>query len=118
MNVDSHTIDFNYLKAGIAEFAPKESVFVLLIDEVYTAQRIEYSDDSFIGLTTAGKPTKTVLAFMVQSVVESFKDIVCLIPINKLDTALLHHWFNVVLSALDTLCSVVAISVDNHVCNR
>ena len=118
MNVDSHTIDLNYLKARITELTPKECVFVLLIDEVYTAQRKEYSDGSFISLTIEGKPAKTVLVFMVQSVVGNFKDIFCLVPINKLDTALLHHWLNVVLSALDTLCSVVAISVDNHVCNR
>ena len=49
MNVDSHTIDLNYIKARIAELTPKEVVFVLLIDDVYTAQRIEYSDGSFIG---------------------------------------------------------------------
>ena len=96
----------------------KERLIVLLIDKVYTAQRIEYSDGSFIGLPMEGKPAKTILAFMVQSVVGNFEDIVCLIPVNKLDTALLHHWFIIVLKALDSLCSVVAISVDNHVCNR
>ena len=61
INVDSYTIYLNYLKARIAELTPKERVFVFLIDEVYTAQRIEYSDGSFISLTTEGKPAKLYL---------------------------------------------------------
>ena len=43
MNVDSPKIDLNYLKARTTELTSKEHIVVLLIDEVYTAQRIEYS---------------------------------------------------------------------------
>ena len=118
INVDSYKIDLNYLKARTTELTSKEYIVVLLIDEVYTAQPIQYSDGCFVGLTNKGKPAKTLLAFMVQLVIGKFKDIVCLVPVYKLDTAILHYWFDFVLDALDTLFSVVAISVDNHVCNR
>ena len=72
---------------------------MLLLDEVYTAQRVEYSNDSFVGLTEDGVPAKTVLAFMVQSICGKYRDVVCLIPINKLNTNTLSHWFNRVLKA-------------------
>ena len=53
-----------------------------MIDEIYTAQRVEYSNGSFVGLTEEGIPSKTVLTFIIQSV----EDVVCLQPVYQLDT--------------------------------
>ena len=55
---------------------------------------------------------------MVQSVCKNYKDIVCLVPVEKLDTSLLHYWFNKVMKYLSKIFIVVAVSVDNHICNR
>jgi len=74
-----------------------EQKMVLIIDEVYTAQRVEYTNGSFIGLTEEGMPAKTFLAFMVQSIAGKYKDVICLVPVNRLDTALLHLWFDKVM---------------------
>ena len=82
------------------------------------AQRIEYSNGCFVGLTEDGVPAKTVLAFMVQSVCSKYKDVVCLIPVNKLDTGLLHAWFDRVMQGLRDIFLVLAVCSDNHVCNR
>ena len=89
-----------------------------MIDEVYTAQRVEYSNGAFIGLSEDGEPAKTVLAFMVQSTCDKYKDVVCLVPINKLNTTILRTWFDKVMKAIDEIFFVVALSVDNHICNR
>ena len=89
-----------------------------MFDKVYTAQRVEYTNSSFIGVTEEGASAKTVLTFMIQSVKGKYKDVVCLIPIHKLSTALLRKWFDLVMSALNDLFLVVAVSADNHVCNR
>ena len=40
----------------------------LLIDEVYTANRVEYQNGTFVGLTEDGACARKVLTFMVQSV--------------------------------------------------
>ena len=69
-----------------AKFSAAEKTITLLIDEVYTAQCVEYSNGSFIELTKKGAVAKTVLKFMVQSICNSYKDVVCLVPIAKLDT--------------------------------
>ena len=89
-----------------------------MVDEVYTAQRIEYTNGSFVGVTEDGSPAKTVLAFMVQWLHGKYKDVVCLVPVNRLDTVLLRKWFDKVMLAVNEFLLVVAVSLDNHVCNR
>ena len=116
--VETGKVDICYLKQRVSNLTDGERTVVLLIDEVYTAQRVEYSNGSFIGLTENGRPAKTVLAFMVQSVCKNYRDVVCLVPIEKLDTKLLRFYFDMVMEALDEIYFVTAVSVDNHICNR
>ena len=118
LNVDTRKVDITYLKQRTSDLTVCERTVVLLIDEVYTAQRVEYSNGSYVGMTEDGHVAKTVLAFMVQSVCKNYRDIVCLVPVEKLDTKLLHSYFNIVMHALDEIFFVVAVSLDNHVCNR
>lgn len=118
MTVQSSKLDLEYLILRQTDLTPQQKVVVLMIDEVYTAQRVEYSNGSFVGLTEDGLPAKTVLAFMIQSLAGKYKDVVCLIPVNKLDTVTLRTWFDKVMDALDDFFFVVAVSTDNHVCNR
>ena len=118
MTVQGGTLDTNYLRSRVAEVPEQERIVVLMLDEVYTAQRVVYTNGSFIGVTEEGASAKTVLTFMIQSVKGKYKDVVCLIPIHKLSTALLWKWFDLVMSALNDLFLVVAVSADNHVCNR
>ena len=118
LSVKAGTLDISYLKQRTEELNEKERLVTLMIDEVYTAKQIEYANGSFVGLTESGEPAKTVLAFMVQSSCSKFKDVVCLVPVNKLDSTKLKTWFNIIMDALRDMFCIVAISVDNHVCNR
>ena len=89
MTVQGGTLDTNYLRSRVAELPEQERIVVLMLDELYTAQRVEYTNGSFIGVTEEGVSAKTVLTFMLQSVKGKYKDAVCLIPVHKLSTALL-----------------------------
>ena len=82
LSVNTGTLDISYLKQRTEELNEKECLVTLMIDEVYTAKRIEYANGSFVGLTKSREPAKTVLAFMVQSSCSKFKDVVCLVPVN------------------------------------
>ena len=64
-----------------------------MIDEVYTAQRVEYINGTFIELSENGVPAKTVFVFAVQSTCDKYKNVVCFLPINKLNTTNLCTWF-------------------------
>ena len=57
-----------YMKQRTANFSEGEKAVTLLIDEVYTANRVEYQNGTFVGLTEDGACARTVLMFMVQSV--------------------------------------------------
>lgn len=118
LNVESRKMDLDYLRVHCKDLPEKEKIVVLIVDEVYTAQRVEFTNGSFVGLTEEGTQAKTVLAFMVQSIYGKYKDVVCLIPVKKLDTDLLKTWMYKVLSALNDIFLVVALTADNHVCNR
>ena len=118
LDVQSGRFDLTYLEQRSASLNQQERLLVLILDEVYTAQRVEYTNGAFIGLTEAGTLAKTVLTFMVQSICGKYKDVVCLIAVDKLDTQLLKTSFYKVMKFLDNIFHVVADSADNHVCNR
>ena len=81
--VETNVIDIQYLKQRRATFTEGEKAVILLIDEVYTAQRVEYQNGTLVGLTEDGECARTVLTFMVQSVCKSYKDVVCPVPVEK-----------------------------------
>ena len=116
--VECGVIDVNYLKQRTMALTDQQRIVTLMIDEVYTARRVEYSNGAFIGLSEDGVPARTVLTFMVQSTCDKNKDVACLVPINRLDTTILRIWFDKVMKTLDEIFFVVALSVDNHMCNR
>lgn len=93
-NVGQGEIHYKYLKERTVGLKTAEKTVCLMIDEVYTAQKIEYSNGSFVGLDEEGKPAKTVLTFMMQSICSKYKDVVCLLPVSQLDTSLIRLWFD------------------------
>ena len=116
--IEEGNIHFDYLDQRTLKLSSHEKIVTLLIDKVYTAQKVEYSNGFFVGLTDVGLPAKSVLTFIVQSVCGSYKDVVCVVPINKLDTSILTSWFQKIMLALDKVFLVIAVSVENHICKR
>lgn len=118
MNVEANIVNKLYLQERTSSLQPYERNMILIIDEIYTAKRVEYSNGTFIGLTSDGKVAKTVLSFMVHSVSSHYKDIVCIIPVNKLCAKDLLMYFRRVMVELAGIVQVVAVSLDNHCVNR
>ena len=50
ITVQGDTLDTNYLRSRVAELPEQERIVVLMLDKVYTAQRVEYTNGSFIGV--------------------------------------------------------------------
>ena len=68
--VSSGQIDVEYLAQKTQNLSLHEKIVTLIVDEVYVAQRIENTDGAFVGLAAGGSSAKTVLSFMVQSVLK------------------------------------------------
>ena len=109
-DVITSKVYLKYLKHQSESLSAQEKIVVLLLDQVFMAKCVEYSDGSFVGLTEDGVPAKTVLAFMVQSICGKYRDVVCLIPVNKLNTDTSSHWFNRVLKSICPLSKHVNTS--------
>ena len=94
-----------YLKKRTLNFSKGEKAVTLLTDEVHAANFIEYQNGTFVGLIEDGACARTVLTFMVQSVCKTYKDVVCLVAVEKLDTSWLHYWFNKIIKYLNEFFS-------------
>ena len=107
-----------YLKARVQKLNDMEKIVSLLIDEVYTNQRVEYSQGKFFGLYES-KASKTLLVFMVKGVASKFRDVVALLPVTNLDAQRLQVEERKVLEAMTEIgLEVVNYSADNATANR
>ncbi len=106
-----------YLSARFNKLNSRERYVVLMLDEIYCAERAEYASGRFFGST--GAMCKTVLCFMVKSIGGSYSDVVALFPVRNLDAKKIHQEFLVVMKELTAIgFQVAAVSVDNAAPNR
>ena len=73
-NTESYFKNVQYLKQKTADFSENEKSVTLLIDKVYTTNRVECQNGTFVGLTEDGACAQMVSTFMLQSVCQSYKD--------------------------------------------
>jgi hypothetical protein len=119
LNSNSGLDNLSYLKLRVSKLNEFERTVVLIIDEIYVAKRVEYSNGEVQGLTSDGAVASTLLCFMVKSLVNKFKDVVAIYPMATLTAAKQHDCYTEVLTMLNTVgLYVVAISVDNATTNR
>ena len=109
-----NTVDMAYLKQRVTTLSHFEKTVILLVDEIYTAKRVEYSNGKFIGLTDDGKVAKTVVTFMVQSLCSKYRDVVCIVPVESLTIELLEEYYYKVMVQLRELMFVQGLSSDDH----
>lgn len=117
-DVSLNNMDIDYITFRTKNLSDRDRLVTLMIDEIYTAARIEYHNGRFIGMTEDGNVGKTVLAFMVESLTADYRDVVKLIAVDSLTSQQLRCYFDVLLSRLDKHVFVVAVLVDNHAVNR
>lgn len=66
---------------------------------MYTAQRVEYSGGQIFGFE-GGLPTRTLLSFLINSILGKYNDLVCFVPVVTLDSAQLQKHFMKVLESI------------------
>eukprot|EP01135_Chromosphaera_perkinsii_P009616 Nk52_evm66s1810 gene=Nk52_evmTU66s1810 len=115
--------NLDYLKCRLAKLTnPKDKVVNLMLDEVYVKQCLEYSGGHIIGCTSNKSNelelAKTVLTFMIESPLGSFKDVVAMFPRSDLSTSSLVPILLKVLHQLfDIGFDVRLVTSDNHSVN-
>lgn len=119
LNCPSTSDNCAYLKLRVTKLNEFERTVLLIVDEIYSAKRVEYSGGDVLGLTADGNVASTLLCFMVKSLAGKYKDIVALYPMDRLTAAKQHACYQEVMTTLhSTALNVVAVSVDNAATNR
>ena len=107
-----------YFRNRITELCPKERTVIVLIDEVYVAQKLEFHGGKLYGYMD-DKPAKTVLTFMVSSLYGKYRDVVAMYPQCSLSAKEIKEYFFRMLPMLMEIgFSVAGLGVDNYSANR
>lgn len=117
-----------YLKLRIQSLSNQERKVILMFDEIYVQQKVEYSGGQFFGLQSEKRndvsdgshnPCKTVLCFHVASLFGAFQDMVAQYPIMNLDSSTLLRCYEVIMRVLHNIgFEVLILSSDNATSNR
>lgn len=119
LNVHPAEVDVSYLTSRISGINDKDRFCIMLFDEIYTAAKVEYQSGEFVGLSDDGTIAKTLLVFMVHSIMGKFKDVVKLIPVSRMTTDFLYDCVDNLLCKLGSLgLTILALGADNHPVNR
>ena len=95
-------------------YSSTKLLIIVLIFQVYTAQRADYAGGSLFGVES-GEPTRTLLTFMINSIGGKYEDIVCFVPVTSLDWQTLLHHFMKVMSALQGIGFETMLTItDGH----
>ncbi len=109
---------FAYLKARSKNLSPYQKLIIVMFDEIYCAQRLEYASGAMHGMEE-GNLCKTLLSFMIKSVCGKYSDVVALSPVTNLDAEKVEKDLLKVLEALhDIGFEVLLLSADNASPNR
>ena len=68
-----------YLRTRFQSLNDLEPIVSLSFDEIFTNKKCEYASGQFFGFD--GDATKTILAFMINGIASSHRDVVCLVPL-------------------------------------
>jgi hypothetical protein len=109
-----------YLSLRISKLSEMERVCILIFDEIYVYQNIQYDNGKFVCLSTdSNTPATSVLCFMVSSLRCKYADVVSMIPISGLKVDVLEaHFMSVMQMLLNCGYNVIAAVADNHPVNR
>ncbi|KFM76100.1 hypothetical protein X975_20538, partial [Stegodyphus mimosarum] len=88
----SNETDSKYVKGKAKKLLEHEKLVNLLIDEVHVKKKVNYKGKTLIGFAEnfEGIEATSVQSFMISSLFSDYKDIIALVPVNKMTAVDLH----------------------------
>ena len=107
-----------YIQTRVKGLTEREKIMLLMMDEIHTAQRVEYAGGKVEGLKS-DLATKTLMCVMIKSVASKFAEVISLSPMVNLKSTDLEEITKQVVPALHSCgLQVLVQSVDNYSSNR
>uniref|UniRef100_A0A0K2TE42 Putative LOC100568865 [Acyrthosiphon pisum] n=1 Tax=Lepeophtheirus salmonis TaxID=72036 RepID=A0A0K2TE42_LEPSM len=109
----------SYLKTRFNSISPGSRKVSLIFDEVYSSQRIEFVGGKFYGSNADDTPQRTVLCFIIKSVVTKYNDIVAMVPIVTINTKVIKECtMSAIKLETEIGFDIVTLVCDGHASNR
>nr|CAH7764584.1 unnamed protein product [Callosobruchus chinensis] len=109
-----------YAKNVAKYLEDREKNVILLIDEVHIEPFVDYKGGNIVGTAcnNHNELATTAYAFMINSVFSSFKEVVHISPISKIDYKILHSFLDKVIKGLEEIgYRLFCIISDNNAIN-
>ena len=102
-----------YLKARFTKLSEKDKTVAMLLDEVSSDKKVEYSNGKAFGAENDGDITKSLLCIMLSSIAGRYLDIICMSPISSISAEKIHTvWKNCLKEATKIGYDVVITMTD------
>ena len=120
ISVDPSSSNFlSYITQKINYLQPHDFYVTLMLDEIHIKPYVDYKGGNIMGMAYDSlKVATTAHVFMIKSLLSSFKDVIHILPVNKMDANKLFEILkNVVMGLENSNFKVVAIVTDNNKIN-
>jgi hypothetical protein len=117
VNVDPKSSHFlSYIKEKRNSLQSHECYVTLMVDESHIKPYMDYKGGNLVGSAYDSQNLATTAhVFMIQSLLSSFKDVVHILPVNRMDAHKLFKILEIVILGLQSCgFEVVAIVTDNN----
>lgn len=111
---------FSYIRERVKSMKDHEKTVTLMIDEIHIKPYFDYKGGTIVGSSAhSTEPATTAHVFMAQSLLSPNKDVIHILPVNKLSADVLHeHAKHIILSVEKIGLKVIAVITDNNALNR
>ena len=110
-----------YIKQKIRSLTSSDTTVMLLVDEIHLKPFYDYKGGTVIGTSfnNCTAAAKSAFAFMINSVISNYKDVVHLLPTSKISAEDLHLFLKKIICGLENIgFRVFAVITDNNAINR
>lgn len=121
VNVNPQSSCFlSYIKEKQKSLKSNDCYITVMVDEIHIKPYVDYKGGNIVGVAyDSTNLASTAHVFMIQSLCSSFKDVVHILPVNKMDGNKLFEIIKTVILGLETIgFKVVAIVTDNNKINH
>ena len=109
-----------YIKQRVNGLEPNEKIVILMVDEIYLKQFIDYKGGNIVGTGhSSDQLASTAHVFMIHSLFSSYKDVVHILPVNSLTAVCLSSLIRKIIIGLEQIgLTIICVVSDNNAINR
>ncbi|XP_075739881.1 uncharacterized protein LOC142785325 [Rhipicephalus microplus] len=110
----------SYAKKLVTTMKEHEKIVVLMMDEIHLQPYFDYKGGTIVGAASnSPNAAKTAHVFMMQSLLSSEKNVVHILPVERINAEELHTLLRSIITQLENVgLRIIAVITDNNSINR